>query len=146
MNKGGYEMGKIKLFIAGIAGVFTSLLGGYDIYLKSLLIFMLLDYVLGLTVASLGRSKNSEQGGLSSSVGWFGLIKKLTYLTLIIIAIELDILLGLAIVRQATIIFFIINELISITENIGLLGVKLPPVILKAIDLLENESEKKDDL
>ena len=139
-------MGKIKLFIAGIAGVFTSLLGGYDIYLKSLLIFMLLDYVLGLTVASLGRSKNSEQGGLSSSVAWFGLIKKLTYLTLIIIAIELDILLGLTIVRQATIIFFIINELISITENIGLLGVKLPPVILKAIDLLQNESEEKDDL
>ena len=139
-------MGQIKLFIAGIVGVFTALLGGYDIYLKSLLIFMLLDYVLGLTVASLGRSKNSEQGGLSSSVAWFGLIKKLTYLTLIIIAIELDILLGLTIVRQATIIFFIINELISITENIGLLGVKLPPVILKAIDLLQNESEEKDDL
>lgn len=135
----------IKLFLASAGGLFLAYLGGFDSYLKTLLIFMAIDYVLGITLGFLGKSKNSERGGLSSYIGWVGIIKKIAYLTLVIIAIELDMLLGLSIVRNATIIFFILNELISITENFGLLGIKIPAIITKAIDILENREEEKND-
>ena len=37
-------------------------------------------------------------------------------------------------------IAFIANETISLVENAGLMGVKLPEVITKAIDILQKKS------
>lgn len=44
--------------------------------------------------------------------------------------------------RDAVIIAFIANEVISITENAGLMGIPIPSVIIKAIDVLKNDDKK----
>ena len=62
----------------------------------------------------------------------------------VLIAHQLDVVIGVAYIRDAVIIGFIVNELISITENAGLMGVPLPGVVKKAIDILTAKREAHD--
>ena len=50
---------------------------------------------------------------------------------------------GVNYIRDAVIIGFMANELISIVENAGLMGVPLPAVIQNAIDILTKQSAEK---
>ena len=54
-------------------------------------------------------------------------------------------ILGVSFVKECVIIAFIANETISIIENIGLMGVPIPKVIEKAITLLNERSEEKNE-
>ena len=60
----------------------------------------------------------------------------------VLIACRLDLLLGATYIKDMVCIAFILNELISIVENIGLMGVPVPPVITKAIDVLKKNDNK----
>lgn len=129
--------------IAGILGSFIAgLFGGWDTSLITLLLFMGIDYITGLAVAACGKSTKSDTGRLSSKIGWRGLAKKCVSLLLVLVAVRLDITLGTSYIRDAVCIAFTVNELISITENAGLLGVPLPAVITKAIDLLQSKGKE----
>ena len=132
--------------IAGvIGGTLAMLLGGWDASLMTLLIFMGIDYVSGLVVAGVfHKSKKSENGALESKAGWKGLAKKAMTLLFVLIAHQLDVVIGVAYIRDAVIIGFIANELISIVENAGLMGVPLPVVVKKAIDILTAKTEEHD--
>ena len=59
----------------------------------------------------------------------------------VLIAHRLDVSLGTDYIRTATIIGFIANEMLSIIENAGLMGVPLPEVIVRAIEILKNKKE-----
>ena len=61
---------------------------------------------------------------------------------LLFIAYRLDLVIGTNYIRDAVIIAFIGNELISLVENAGLMGVPLPAVINKAIDILQKRTEQ----
>ena len=87
------------------------------------------------------NSEKSENGGLSSRVCWVGLARKVITLLFVVIAYRLDLLIGTDYIRTGVIIAFCASELISICENAGLMGVPLPSVITKAIDILKNKSE-----
>ena len=132
--------------IAGVmGGTLAMLLGGWDASLMTLLIFMGIDYVSGLVVAGVfHKSKKSENGALESKAGWKGLAKKAMTLLFVLIAHQLDVVIGVAYIRDAVIIGFITNELISIVENAGLMGVPLPGVVKKAIDILTAKTEEHD--
>ena len=132
--------------IAGVVGgTLAMLLGGWDASLMTLLIFMGIDYVSGLVVAGVfHKSKKSENGALESKAGWKGLAKKAMTLLFVLIAHQLDVVIGVAYIRDAVIIGFIANELISIVENAGLMGVPLPVVVKKAIDILTAKTEEHD--
>ena len=126
--------------IVGVVGSFIAgLFGGWDTSLITLLLFMGIDYITGLAVAACGKSPKSDTGRLSSKIGWRGLAKKCVSLLLVLVAVRLDITLGTSYIRDAVCIAFTVNELISITENAGLLGIPLPTVITKAIDLLQSK-------
>lgn len=129
--------------VIGIAGSFiASLFGGWDAAFATLLIFMVADYISGLIVAGVFRkSKKSENGALESRAGWKGLCRKCMTLLFVLIAYRLDLALGVDYIRNAVIIGFMANELISIVENAGLMGLSLPPVITQAIDVLTNKAE-----
>lgn len=124
-----------------IGGVLTCLFGGWDTALQTLLIFMAIDYVTGFMVAAVGKSKKTKKGALSSKIGLIGLCKKGVELLMVIVAVYLDKLVGTDIVRNAAIIGFCANELLSIIENAGLLGVPLPAVITNAVEILKKKSE-----
>lgn len=117
--------------------------GGWSDALITLMIFMSVDYVTGLIVAGIfKKSKKSENGALESRAGFKGLCRKGVALLIVLIATRLDIMMNTTYIRDAVIIAFIANESISIIENAGLMGVPVPSVIAKAIDVLRKDSEK----
>ena len=131
--------------ILGVSGSFIAgCFGGWDASMITLLIFMGTDYITGLITAALNKSPKSSTGGLSSAIGLKGLAKKCVVLLLVLVSARLDIILGTALVRDAVCITFIINELISITENAGLLGVPLPPALVNTIEVLQKKTKKED--
>jgi toxin secretion/phage lysis holin len=130
--------------LTGIVGSFVAgIFGGWDAAMASLLLFMAVDYTTGLIVAASGKSPKSEGGGLSSATGWHGIAKKCVMLLLVLVAARLDLTLGTSYIRDAVCIAFLVNELLSIVENAGLLGIPLPNALKKAIDLLQEKEEKK---
>lgn len=123
---------------AAVAGVFGGWTGG----LTTLVIFMGVDYVTGLLVAGVFHaSEKTEGGGLESRAGWKGLIRKGCTLLIVLVASRLDILLETDFVRDAVVIGFCANEVLSIVENMGLMGVPLPKALTKAIEVLKNKAE-----
>ena len=137
---------KLKdLFVAviGTIGAFIArLFGGWDAAMTTLVIFMGVDYLMGLIVAGVfKRSGKSENGALDSRAGFKGLLKKSIILLIVLIAYRLDLVLGSAFIKDAVIIGYIANETISIIENAGLMGIPIPDVIKRAIDILKNKSD-----
>lgn len=134
---------QIMSAILGILGAFfTTLFGGWDTGLATLIIFMAIDYLLGIIVAGVFKNSNkSESGALESRAGWKGLCRKCVTLLFVLIAYRLDLLIGTAYIRDAVIIAFCVNELISIVENAGLMGIPLPAVITKAIEILRDKAD-----
>lgn len=128
-----------------VGGFICSLFGGWDTALATLLMFMVIDYVSGLIVAGVfHRSNKSDTGALESRAGWKGLCRKCMSLLFVLIAHRLDLELNINYIRDAIILGFMTNELISIVENAGLMGIPLPPVITKAIDVLTKKAESSN--
>ena len=129
--------------VGAIGGFVAMVFGGWSDALITLIVFMALDYVTGLIVAGIfKRSKKSENGALESRAGFKGLCRKGVALMIVLVAVRLDIIMHTTYIKDAVIIAFVVNESISIIENAGLMGIPIPPVIAKAIDVLRNESEK----
>ncbi len=133
--------------VVGLVGSWlASLFGGWDTALSTLLIFMAVDYVTGLAVAGVfHRSKKTDTGKLESRAGWKGLCRKGASLLIVLVAYRLDIVIGSAYIRDAGIIAFLANETISIIENAGLMGIPIPPVIMRAIEVLKDKMESEGD-
>lgn len=124
---------------AGIAAMF----GGWDTGLITLVSFMAIDYISGLVVAGVfHKSNKTESGTLESRTGWKGLARKCMTFLFVFIAYRLDLMIGSNYIRDAVIIGFVTNELISIIENAGLMGIPLPNAITKAIDILTELGKK----
>lgn len=128
--------------IGVIGSIIVSAFGGWDTGLITLLIFMGIDYFSGLVVAGVfHKSNKTESGALESKAGWKGLCRKCMTLLFVLIAYRLDLAIGVDYIRNAVIIGFMANELISIVENAGLMGLPLPDAINKAIDVLTEQKE-----
>lgn len=139
----------MKQFVCTVIGAVGSgiaaLFGGWDTGLVSLLIFMGLDYVSGLVVAGVfHKSNKTDTGSLESKAGWKGLCRKCMTLVFVLVAYRLDLVIETNYIRDAVIIAFMANELISLVENAGLMGIPLPAVITKAIDILQKKSESEE--
>lgn len=127
-----------------VGSMIISLLGGWDISLKTLVTCMIIDYISGLMVAGIfHKSKKSDNGALNSSIGMKGLCKKCMVLFIIVIMSQIGKTTNIDYLRNTAIIGFIANEIISIVENAGLMGVPLPKIVYKAIDIL-NDKEKEN--
>lgn len=127
-----------------IGGFISSLFGGWDSALTTLVIFMAIDYITGLMVAGIfKKSRKTENGALESHTGWKGLCRKGVTLLIVLVACRLDIEAGTTFIRDAAVIAFVANEAISIIENAGLMGIPIPSVITKGIDVLKSKAEDK---
>lgn len=131
-----------------VGGMIAAALGGWDTAIMTLIIFMAVDYIMGVTIAAVfKKSRHSETGALESRAGWKGICRKCVTLLMVLIAAQLDNVLNTVIIRDMVIIAYIANELISIIENAGIMGVPIPRVILDAIELLKQkgEGDRSDD-
>ena len=106
-----------------------------------LIIAMVLDYISGII-------KSYETNTLSSKIGAKGIIKKFSYFLVIIISFIIDFILCnytlneiniyYPIISEIIIAWFVINEVISILENVSEIGVPLPKFIINITSHLKN--------
>ena len=132
-----------SVVIGAIGGVFLMLFGDWSIALTVLCICMAIDYITGLVVAGVFHaSPKSAGGGLDSNAGWKGLIRKVATLVIVLIAHFVDILIGTQYIRDAVVIAFTVNEIVSILENCALMGVPIPQVLLRGLDILHQQAKE----
>ena len=114
--------------------------GGWDSAMAALLVCMSVDYISGSLVALVfHRSTKSESGSYNSLYGLKGLCKKGLMLLFVLVAVQIDRLLGTGYVRDAGCIGFCANEVLSIIENLGLAGIPMPQAITKALEQLQSK-------
>lgn len=131
-------------FMGLVVTTIISALGGYDVMIETLLFFMVVDYLTGLYIAGvLHKSPKTKSGGLSSAKGYHGLVKKVMVLVLVAVMYRVDLLFNIDYLRNGSIIAFCFQESISIIENAGLMGVAIPDVVKRGIDLLNKEVDDK---
>ena len=135
---------EVKMLSGAAAGFISYFLGGWDGWLAALCTFMGLDFVSGIIAALLNKSKKTAGGGLESRQMFHGGLRKILILVVVAVAVVLDqvILPGGAAIRDAVCVYFIVEEGLSILENTGACGVKLPAVLVKTLEQLKNENEK----
>lgn len=132
--------------IGVIGGAISTVFGGWSTSMTTLLIFMGIDYITGLIVAGVfNNSPKTNSGALESRAGWKGLFRKCVTLLMVLIACRLDMVLNTTFIRDCVVIAYIANETISIIENAGLMGIPIPSVIVKAIDVLKSKAEDVED-
>ena len=114
--------------------------GGWDAPMAALLTCMAVDYVSGSLVALVfHKSSKTESGAYNSAYGLKGLCKKGLMLLFVLVAVQIDRLLGTAYVRDAVCIGFCANEILSIVENLGLAGIPMPEAVIKALEQLQHK-------
>lgn len=129
--------------IGTIGGGIAALFGGWTSAMTTLIIFMVIDYATGVIVAGVfHRSGKSKSGALESRAGFKGLCRKGMILLILLVACRLDLMLGTGYIKDCVCIAFVVNETLSIIENAGLMGVPIPQVLIKAIDVLKAKEEK----
>lgn len=126
-------MDMIHKYLTAFVGAVVGLLGGLDEITTALLILIVIDYVSGVLAAAI-------HGELKSKVGFRGITKKVFILFLVAAAHVIDGIIGTnAMFREAVIFFFIANELLSLIENAGKIGLPVPSILEKAVESLKSK-------
>ena len=143
-----YKKGDVIIKLKNIVSIVTGTIGSLLINLIGkptddliiLLVLMTIDLIVGFLISAIWqKSTKTDSGKLSSSVMFKGIVKKFFTLVIVVIAFQLDKLLVMNVIRHIVIIAFIVEEVLSITENIAITGIKIPTIITKALDVLEKE-------
>ena len=128
--------------LAALAAYFRLLV----VPLAVLVVMMICDYASGMTAAWVTKR-------LSSRLGIIGIVKKVCYLLVVAVGIVVDYIIqavgaplgldlsGYSIFGLLVIVWLILNELISILENLRELEIPLPNFLLKIIDKLKSQTE-----
>lgn len=121
-------------------GIVTYLLGGWDIAMITLAVFMVLDYITGMIASWITKKWNSETGAI-------GLVKKCTIILLIVLGVFLDRLMGdTYIFRNVIAMFYIANEGLSVIENCGHIGLPIPKRLLNAFEQLREDNDTNNTI
>lgn len=138
---------KILQALAAAAGAVVSFFSGLPPLIWVLLAVMSLDYITGIITGIVGKSQKTEHGGLSSSTAFMGLMKKALILIVVLVAALVDraVTLGAGIefaaVTGATCLWFIASEGLSIVENAATIGVKVPAVLLRVLEVMHDKGD-----
>ena len=136
----------IHILFAGAVGALAAYFNVLLVPLAVLVAVMLIDYVTGMAGASC-------TGQLNSRVGVRGIVKKAGYLALVAVGMVVDYLITSALVSigidlqinycfgMIITIWLIINELISILENLGEMNIPLPGFLVNMIKTLKSRVE-----
>lgn len=118
-----------------LGGLAVSFFGGMDKIMWALLILIVLDYITGLLKAIYNKE-------LSSEIGFKGIIRKI----LILIVVGVSVIVqnfGVPAIREIVIMFFAINEAISLLENASQMGLPIPDKLKDTLlQLREKNTEK----
>ncbi|MCY8280202.1 holin family protein [Bacillus inaquosorum] len=111
------------------------LFGGVK-YLDLLLVLSIIDVITGVIKAWKFKK-------LRSRSAWFGYVRKMISFLVVIVANIIDTILNLnGVLTFGTVLFYIANEGLSITENLAQIGVKIPAAITDRLHVIEEENEQ----
>lgn len=128
-----------KTGAAVMGAVVGFLFGGWSEALILLLSLVGIDYLTGFLASAV-------EGKLSSRVGFRGIPKKIMIFVMVAVGHLVDTTIGTNhMFRDATIFFYCANELVSIIENAGRMGLPVPEILRQTIDILRGKSEKGAD-
>lgn len=129
-----------RLAGAGLASICTFLFGAPDIWLLTLLAFIVIDYISGVIAAYIHHE-------LSSQVGFIGILKKTMYFFVVAVAHCVDVATGAGGVLQGIAVGLLIsNEGISILENCAECGIPIPEKLIRVLEQIrDDEQEKKEE-
>ena len=118
----------IKGATAAIGGIAAYIWGGWDPLIIVLVAMVSIDYITGVINAGL-------QHGLSSQVGFKGLLKKIVIFMIVAVGTLIDRIIPAtnAAVRTAVCMYYIANEGLSILENAAEMGLPLPSALKKVL-------------
>lgn len=129
----------LKLGIAATISFFAELLGGGDLLLKALLVFIVSDYITGIISAVYNKR-------LSSAVGFKGILKKALILIIVAVSHWCGVITGTNLIRSAVISFYIANEGISVLENAASCDVLITEKLKSFLEQIkEEETDKQGD-
>ena len=133
-----FDWGRLARIIgAGLASICTFLFGAPDIWLMTLLAFIVIDYISGVIAAYIGNT-------LSSRFGFIGILKKTMYFFVVAVAHCVDVATGAGGVLQGIAVGVMIsNEGISILENCAKCGIPIPERLIRALAQIKGIDEKK---
>lgn len=107
-------------------------------FLDLLLVLILIDIITGIVKAWKFKK-------LRSRSAWFGYVRKMLTFLVIIVANIMDQILGLSgVLTFGTVLFYVSQEVLSITENLAQVGVKVPKAITDRLQVIEEKSEDYD--
>lgn len=119
--------------------ILSYVFGEWSPLITLLIAFVILDYISGLLAAAC-------KGKLSSKVGFQGIVRKVMIFAVVAAAHLCDRILGSeSIIMDASIYFYLANELLSIIENAGEMGLPVPDKIKKMVAVLKNQEKNKTD-
>ncbi|ATV00926.1 phage holin family protein [Bacillus velezensis] len=105
-------------------------------YLDLLLILSILDVITGII-------KAWKMKQLRSRSAWFGYVRKMLSFMVVIVANIIDTITNLnGVLTFGTVLFYIANEGLSITENLAQIGVKIPAVITDRLHVIESDNDQ----
>ena len=129
---------QISFIVGLVGGFFGYFLGGLDVLLSVFATILVLDTLAGML-------KAWNKGEYESKIFRKGIFNKCGYLIAILLAVQIDILMGgSGLLRNAVLTGFIANEGMSIMENLGALGIKFPAKFKNAIKSLKENNKKSE--
>lgn len=139
-------MDNLYKIAAAAAGAVISFFTGIPVIMWVLIAMMTLDYVTGLMTGMMGVSSKTEGGKLSSRAAFDGLMRKIMIFLVVILSVLVDLAVQYSAgvtfnaVTGATCLWFIASEGVSVLENAAELGVPIPGILRKALELLQDSS------
>lgn len=114
-------------------GLLIKFFGGYDTLLKTLIMFVIIDFITGVVKAIKGKK-------LDSNIAFWGIVKKIYIFVLIGICVQIQKVTNDIIpLRETIIFFFIATDGMSIVKNIG----EFIPIPSKIIEVFESLNKKE---
>lgn len=113
--------------------------GGWSVIINLLVLLVIVDWLTGWAAAWM-------RGELKSRVGFNGIIRKVAIFFVVTIAHFIDQALGnINFFQDAVIFFYLANELLSVTENLGKMGVPMPEILRNAIHIFESKGKVEEN-
>ena len=143
-------MDNLYKIAAAAAGAVISFFTGIPVIMWVLIAMMTLDYVTGLMTGMMGVSSKTEGGKLSSRAAFDGLMRKIMIFLVVILSVLVDLAVqyGAGVtfnaVTGATCLWFIASEGVSVLENAAELGVPIPGILRRALEVLKDGSGDED--
>ena len=142
---------KVIEILSAIGGAIASFFTTMPPLVYILIGVMSIDYVTGLICGAMGKSKKTETGYLASHEAWKGLLKKGVILLVVLLANLLDIAVskgaGITVeaVMGATCLWFIASEGLSILENVASMGVPVPKILIRMLEIMREKGDAPEE-